>query len=104
MNKIENERERGTAFITGSAPAVPDKAFSPNHAEEGEKGRGEHIGRRGRGGGTPPWKGMRERRGCGGTRFVAGLQKSRACETGVVGLRMMCADERLRFDLEDLSR
>jgi hypothetical protein len=47
---------------------------------------------------------MRERRGHGGTRFVAGLQKSRACETGVVGLRMMCADERLRFDLEDLSR
>jgi hypothetical protein len=25
------------------------------------------------------------------------------CEVGVVGMRMMCADERLRFDPEDVS-
>jgi hypothetical protein len=95
MNKIENERE--------GPPSSPDPLLpSPiRHSRRttlrrerrgeasilgGEEGAGAHL--RGR---------MRERRGHGGTRFVAGLQKSRACETGVVGLRMMCADKRLRF-------
>jgi hypothetical protein len=48
---------RGTAAIAGSVLALAE----PHRG--GREGRGKRMGRKGRGGGRPVWKGMRERRG-----------------------------------------
>jgi hypothetical protein len=94
------------AAAAGSAPSVPDTTFSPNHVEEGEKGRGEQMGagEESEGRGADRRGKERSREGKEGSRLPpprGGLARGRGA--AACGTEKMSGEE-LRSDAEEVSR